>query len=101
MQLHNNQVPGDQVWAVMVSSKGTYDEHTFVQWFLTAEASSEEYRDVVAMHKHKSHSGGTVQRWLVNLPRRRMDETEVRDFVEDEILYGPTGSGRLLDVSVQ
>jgi len=102
MELHNGQVPGDTVWALLVRAMGSYDEHEFVEWFITAEESNAEYRETVAYHK--SHSvAATVQRWKVTLPRRRMDVDEVRDFVVDALLYqkGPTESTQLLDVSVQ
>jgi hypothetical protein len=102
MELHNNQVPGDTVWALLVRGKGSYDEHEFVRWFITAEESSAEYRDSVAMQKHKSHAGGTVQRWKVTLPRRRMEREEVDDYVDAALLYNdPDGTVQLLDVSVQ
>lgn len=100
MELYKNQVPGGQVWALLVVARGTYDTHTHVRWYITAEASSEEYRDVVDFQK-RNH-GGTVQRWKVTLPRQRMTTEEVTDFVDDALLYQPPGiTTQLLDVSVQ
>lgn len=99
MELHNNQVPAGQVWALLVRSRGTYDEHAYVQWYITAEESSADYRAVTA--HHKIHGGGTAQRWKITLPRWRMSFDEVTDFVEGQLLYrqGPTECARLLDVS--
>lgn len=101
MELHNNQVPSSQVWALLVRSRGAYDEHEYVEWFITPAESSAAYRDVV--EHHKRHAGGTAQRWKITLPRQRMDADSVRDFVEDQLLYqkGPTEYTQLLDVSVQ
>lgn len=102
MELHNDEVPGDAVWALLVIGNGTYEEHRYVHWFLTPEASSEEYRYMTDFHKRSAH-GGTVQRWKVILPRRRMPASQVKDFVEDQLLWhsGPTEHTRVLDVSVQ
>lgn len=102
MELHNGQVPGDTVWALLVRAMGSYDEHQYVRWFITPEESSADYRDTVADHKRHG-AAATVQRWKITLPRRRMQTNEVRDFVEDALLYqpGPTESTQLLDVSIQ
>lgn len=98
MELHNGQVPGDTVWAVKVTAHGTYDEHRYVDWYLTAEASSEDYRAAVA--HQRSHSGGTVERWKIALPRRRMDREDVALWVEEKLnLQDPDGTAQLLDVA--
>ena len=100
MQLHNNQVPSNQIWALEVASMGTYDEHRFVSWFITAEESSAEYRDIVRVHTARGVAS-TVKRWKVTLPRQRMDMDEVRDYVTYKLIEDPDGSTQLLDVSVR
>lgn len=98
MELFNDEVPGDTVWAV-VTTMGDHT-HRYVDWFLTAEASSEEFRHMVAFHK--AHSGGTAQRWKLTLPRRRMERTDVTLWVEEKLLLqDPDGTTQLLDVSSQ
>lgn len=100
MELYNDEVPGSEVWAVVVTSMGTYDEHRYVDWFITPEASTQNYRDAVAYNK--AHNGGQVQRWKVILPRRRMHMVDVTEFVEQALLRrDPAGDTQLLDVSVQ
>lgn len=101
MELHNDQVPGDTVWALIVRAMGSYDEHQFVRWFITAEESSAEYRETVAYHKRRG-IGSNIQRWKVTLPRRRMEREAVDDYVDAALLYNdPDGTVQLLDVSVQ
>lgn len=100
MELYNDQVPGDTVWALLVRAMGSYDEHQFTSWFITPEESSAEYRDIVAYHKSRG-VGSTVQRWKVTLPRRRMDRLDVNDYVLYKLVGDPDGTAQLLDVSVQ
>jgi len=100
VELHNDQVPHNVVWALEVASRGTYDEHWFVNWFITAEESSAEYRDTVAAHKRR-RVAGVVKRWKVALPRQRMSIDEVRDYVEFKLMQNPDGTTQLLDVSIQ
>ena len=98
MELYNNEVPAGEVWALLVRGRGTFDEYEFVEWFITAPESSAEYRAAVA--ERKRHGGGTVQRWKVTLPRRRMSADEVTAYVEDLLLLDPDGRAQLLDVSI-
>lgn len=102
MELHNDQVPGTEVWAVLVIGNGTYEQHRYVNWFITSEASNLEYRHMVEFHK-ASRYGGAVQRWKVLLPKRGMSAEAVTLFVDDQLLLqpGPTEHTRILDVSVQ
>lgn len=100
MELYNDQVPSNQVWALEVASRGTYDEHRFVSWFITAEESSAEYRDLVRSHKSRGVAG-SVKRWKITLPYRRMSADQVRDYVEGKLMRDPDGTTQLLDVSVQ
>lgn len=85
MELHNDQVPGSEVWAVVIG-----DEFgDAIDWWITAETSSQDYRDTLAWYER--HMAGlrageelnvTVSRWYVLLPRQRMDRGDVTDFVE-------------------
>lgn len=97
MELYNDQVPGDTVWAMLTDfgSRGMIN----VDWYLTAEASSEEYRHTVEYMK--THSGGMCQRWKVTLPRRRMDRQDVGDYVLFKLSEDPDDTAQLLDISVQ
>ena len=98
MELFNNQVPGDEVWAV-VSTYGSSPEKD-IQWFLTPEASSEEYRHIVGFHK--THSGGICWRVKVRLPRQRMEAEDVDLHLTGKLLRDdPDGTVQLLDVSSQ
>lgn len=97
MELHNDEVPGDTVWAMSSDFGGR--GFVTVEWYLTAEASSEEYRRTVEYMK--THSGGTCQRWKIVLPRRRMNKVAVGDYVMDKLMHDPDGTAQLLDVSVQ
>ncbi len=97
MELFNDEVPGDTVWALQ-TTMGDIDI-AYVDWFLTAEASSEEYRNMVGYHK--THSGGTAKRYKVTLPRRRMERQAVGDYVLEVLEKDPDGTTQLLDISVQ
>jgi hypothetical protein len=80
MELHLDQVPSDEVWAVVMDAPaGTKD----VEWFITAEAAKDDYKDVVAYVRHK---GGTVERWHVTLPAQRMEADAVTLWVEALLL---------------
>ena len=71
-----------------------------IQWFLTAEASSEEYRHIVEFQK--THSGGLCWRIKVTLPRQRMEAEDVTLHVESKLLQeDPDGAVQLLDASSQ
>lgn len=97
MELFNDEVPGDTVWALS-SDFGNFGMVS-VDWYLTAEMSSEEYRRTVEYMR--THSGGTAQRWKVTLPRRRMERQEVGDYVMSKLMQDPDGTAQLLDISVQ
>jgi len=97
MELYNDEVPGDTVWAIQTRF---YDWMTDqIEWYLTAEASSDDYRLTVAYMK--THSSGTVRRFKVTLPRRRMESEDVTLFVEGKLVHDdPDGTAQLLDVCV-
>jgi hypothetical protein len=98
MELHNDQVPGDTVWALQTRFEDAMLDQ--VDWYLTPEASSEDYRLMVDYIK--AHSAGTVKRWKVTLPRPRMDSMDVRLWVEGKLIHSdPDGTAQLLDVSIQ
>lgn len=99
MELYNDEVPGDTVWALVTRFEGWMTEQ--VEWFLTAEASSEDYR--LMLDYMRSHSvAGTVKRWKVQLPRRRMESEDVTLFVEGKVIHeDPDGTAQLLDVAVR
>lgn len=100
MELHNGQVPGDTVWALATTYGPSEYQGIDIDWFLTAEASSEEFRHIVAFHK--THSGGSCKRWKIGLPRQRMDQEDVDTHVRVKLLLDdPDGTTQLLDVSVQ
>lgn len=80
MDLHNGQVPAAEVWAVVLDApSGSKD----VEWFITAEAANDDYKDVVAYVRNK---GGTAERWHVKLPGQRMEADAVTLWVEGLIL---------------
>ena len=94
MELHQDQVPAAEVWAVVMDSPaGSKD----VEWFITAEAASSDYRDVVAYVRNK---GGSAERWHVTLPAQRMESEAVTVWVEALLLWGarPLPQARRLDV---
>jgi hypothetical protein len=97
MELHNDEVPGDTVWALV--TRFQYSGTDEVEWYLTAEASSEDYRSTVEYMK--THSGGTVKRLKVTLPRRRMEREDVALYVGAKVAMDPDGTVQLLDVSIQ
>jgi len=97
MDLYNNQVPGDTVWA-LETDFGNGGMWT-IEWFLTPEMSSDEYRH--AVEYMKTHTGGTAKRWKVTLPRQRMERDEVGYYVQDKLSEDPDGTAQLLDISAQ
>jgi len=97
MDLHQGQVPSACVWAVVMDAPpGAKD----VSWFITAEASTEDYREVVAWIKGRE-DGGTAERWLIKLPSPRLEADAVTRWVEAHLLfpeafdYDPTFARRL------
>lgn len=100
MELYNDEVPGDTVWAVVTTYGASEYQGIDIDWFLTPEASSEEYRHTVGFHK--THSGGTCKRYKVTLPRQRMEREDVDLHVKGKLLLDdPDGTTQLLDVSIQ
>jgi acyl transferase domain-containing protein len=97
LDLHNDQVPGDQVWAVV--SAGHYEGSAkMVDWFITAEASRQDYREAVDWIKRVD---GVAERWQVDLPRRRMERDDVTLFIEEQVLSEAPTNARRLDVFSQ
>jgi hypothetical protein len=103
MELHKDQIPGDTIWALVTEfGPGTID----VECYLTAEASSHDYRQTVIYMK--THSGGKCVRFKVSLPRRRMEIQEARPYVMDKLVDAldrgpglaadPDGTWQLLDI---
>lgn len=81
MDLYQGEVPADEVWAVVMDSPpGARD----VSWFITAEAATEDYKEVV---EYVTRKGGTVERWHVKLPARRIEADAVTRWVEAHLLY--------------
>ena len=94
MDLHNGQVPSACVWAVVMDSPpGAKD----VEWFITSEESSRDYREVAA---HVKNKGGVAERWLVTLPAQRLEADVVTAWVEALLLQedNPPTYARRLDV---
>lgn len=93
MQLHNDLVPDDKVWAVR-SSYASDPSNQFLDWFITAEAATLRYRDVLDYLKRGT--GGEVSRWLVQLPRQGMESYDVHEFVYQHVIIA--GDATRLDV---
>lgn len=93
MDLYLGQVPSDEVWAVVLEAPtGSRD----VEWFITAEAATEDYKLVKFYVERK---GGTVERWHVPLPKQRMEADDVTIWVEALLLSeDPPKHARRLDV---
>jgi hypothetical protein len=96
MDLYQGQVPSDEVYAVVMDAPpGSKD----VSWFITSEAASQDYREVVDWIKVKG--GGTAERWIVALPGQRMEAEAVTIWVEALLLpdeYPRPEHARRLDV---
>lgn len=97
MELHNDEVPADEVWAVTIEDPAG----TNVEWFLTSAGATEDYRYVVGWwERYGSTFDTTVARWYVELPRRGMPRDEVDAWV-NFVLTSQEGGGlyrRRLDV---
>lgn len=82
MELHNNEVPADEVWAVTVED----DSGISSEWFLTGKTATEEYRDTTEWWERHIYAtvqqDVTVARWYIELPRRGMPRDEVDAWVE-------------------
>jgi hypothetical protein len=99
MELYNDEVPGDTVWALQSRLDDWMTDH--IDWYLTAEASSEDYR-LMADYMRVHSLAGTTKRWKVTLPRRRMESEDVRLFIEGKLIHeDPDGTAQLLDVTVR
>lgn len=83
MELHNDQVPSREVWAVRVENSFGGDD---IEWFITSEASSDDFRGVTAWWEWPKRlfdgQEVVVTRWYVELPRQRMDWKDVDDWVQ-------------------
>jgi hypothetical protein len=90
MQLHGDQVPDDKVWAVR-SSFASDPSNIFLDWYITSEASTMGYREIVEYLKGKGR-GGEVSRWLVKLPRQRMERDDAHDFIYHHVITMGAGS---------
>lgn len=98
MELYNNEVPGDTVWALQSRFEEWMTDQ--VEWYLTAEASSQDYRLMLDYMREHAISG-TVKRFKVTLPRRRMESEDVTLLVEGKLVHeDPDGTAQLLDVHV-
>lgn len=83
MDLYEGLVPSDEVWAVVMDAPpGSKD----VSWFITAEAATEDYRDVAAWIKGRP-DGGTAERWHIRLPAGNLEAEAVTRWVEAHLLY--------------
>lgn len=58
------------------------DEEPLLDWFLTADASSREYRYALTTHDSSSTEYLTIQRYYVELPRKNMLDEDVDDWVQ-------------------
>lgn len=101
MQLHNGQVPDNKVWAVL-SSYASDPSNKFLDWYITAAESNLRYKEVVAYLKRQG-GGGDVSRWLVHLPRQRMESHDVEVLVYQLVVVAEKSSEHAtrLDVHVE
>lgn len=86
MDLYQDQVPVTMVWAVVATFGDIGTPH--LEWFITSEASTEDYQSIAKYLKDKGTSG-RVQRWSVRLPYQRMEMADAKDWVERHILHAP------------
>jgi len=100
MDLHRDEVPSDEVWAVAVEDGYGLD----IEWFLLPATASEVYRERVAWYARymptvDDNMDVAITRWYVELPRRRMEREDVDAYVRSA-LYAPpdTYPIRRLDV---
>lgn len=82
MDLYQGEVPAAEVWAVVMDlGYGSRD----VSWFITTEASTDDYK-AVTDYIQRRDDGGTAERWLVKLPGQRMEADAVTIWVEALLL---------------
>lgn len=100
MELHNDEVPADEVWAVTIESSLGIE----AEWHITAASATEEYRGVIEWWERNIYAtveqDVTVARWYIELPRRGMPRDEVDSWVQF-VLTSQEGGGlyrRRLDV---
>lgn len=100
MELHNNEVPSDEVWAVTIEDS----DGIHADWFLTGAGATEDYRGTAEWWERHIYDtvqqDVTVARWYVELPRRGMPRDEVDAWVQF-VLTSQEGGGiyrRRLDV---
>jgi hypothetical protein len=80
MDLHQGEVPGAEVWAVVMITEYSYRD---VQWFITPSAATEDYREVVEfITKARKGMQGQAERWHITLPAQRMEAEAVTIWVE-------------------
>lgn len=83
MDLHLDQVPAREVWATRIENSFGGDD---IEWFITAEASSDDYRSVVGWWEYPNKlfedQEVVITRWYIELPRQRMERDEVDAWVE-------------------
>lgn len=92
MELHKDQVPGREVWAVRIENSFGGDD---IEWFITAEASSDDYQTVVRWWEWPNRlfedQEVTITRYYIELPRQRMEWEEVDAFVDFVLHEDTTG----------
>jgi len=94
MELYLGQVPDDVVWAVHVADEWG-SKHV---WFLTADASSQTYRDEERyLDFGDSDSPVTLTRWEIKLPKRGMEADDVDVFVEEALRVGMSATDHGLE----
>jgi hypothetical protein len=91
MDLYQGEVPAACVWAVCTAYGD--DSTPYIEWFITAATSSEVYREQAQWIN--SHHGGQVTRWLVPLPRQRMEADDVTAYVNVAVILEAPGARRL------
>lgn len=92
MELHKDQVPAREVWAVRIENSFGGDDIT---WFITADGSNDDYQAVTSWWEGPKRlfedQNVAVSRWYVELPRQRMDIEDVDAWVEFVIRDEETG----------
>lgn len=87
MELHNDEVPADEVWVVV--SENAWGSR-YIEWFITPAAATARFREWVAWEERRYwKEETTISRWYVALPRQRMERADVDLFVEGFLLDNP------------